>query len=67
MLQVLQEVADISSKNLDDGNVNVLRKAVVGDRCQHVQDATKRIIENFAFDFLKSHKSLLPKFYTVKK
>ena len=65
--QVLDEVADISSKNLDDGHVNELRKAVIGERCQHVQEATKRVIENFALDFLKSHKSLLPKFYTMKK
>jgi hypothetical protein len=67
VLQVLEEVTDISLKNSDDSNVNVLRKALIGDRCQHVHEATKRVIETFAMDFLKAHKSLLPKFYTVKK
>jgi hypothetical protein len=59
---VLEKVFDIAASTDDDQVVAAARRKIIGDRCCDVEEPTKLIVEARSLEFLKRHKSMLPKY-----
>ena len=60
---VMEEVLSSASRNMDDSIVTASRRATVGERCQHVPDSTKKLIESNTLEYLRDNRQALPRYY----
>jgi hypothetical protein len=63
MLMILDKVFEIADSTEDDQVVADVRRKIVGDRGDQLEELTQKTIEAQTLEFVKRNKSVLTKFY----
>lgn len=63
MFMIMDDVFDMASRIADDQALFFARRQLLGDKNEHVADLTKKTVEGLTVDFIRRHKSLLPRLH----
>jgi hypothetical protein len=63
MLVILDKVFEIADSTEDDQVVAAVRRKIIGDRGELLEDLTQKTIEAHTLDFVKKNKTVLTKFF----
>lgn len=67
VFSVMEEVISTAERNMDDSAVTASRRATVGERCQHVPEGTRKLVESNTLEYLRDNRQALSRYYHETK
>lgn len=66
VISMIERVFEIADRMTEDNIVAEMRKKLFGEKCSHISESTRKVIENSILDFIREYKSTLSNYYITQ-